>query len=247
MLLLLAAGAPLVFSQDGHEITLQAEEKLRADAVYSVSEITVTRAGRARPTMEIETYFQHRKGIDHTLAVYRNPPRMVGTAYLMVGGDLWVRFGATGRVRKLRSAARAGSAGGTDFSYEDFGAGGEGLTAKYEIFLEQGDTVIDGVPCHRLLYTPKPGVETGYEKLLVFIAKESLSYQQIRYFQDNANIKTLRFSEYRSYGHRSYPVRIAMESHVRTSTTEMVTLHIEFDSPRVTENLFSPAYLEQLE
>lgn len=45
-----------------------------------------------------------------------------------------VRFGSTGRVRKLTSSARRDSAGGTDFSCADMGEGSDGVPA-FEIKL----------------------------------------------------------------------------------------------------------------
>ena len=251
MKLLLLIASLLWLSQ-----TLQAEEALsivkKADGLlvgekmYGVSEMTVFRSGKARPTMKVETYSMLKNDKDHSLTVYKEPARMRGTAYLMIGDDLWVKFGSTGRTRKLSSSAKKNSAGGTDFSYADMGESSRGISAKYNVSMENSNAVIDGKKCYEIFFYPKVGTEGVYEKLVAFITHAEYHYLKIDYYEDKANIKTLSFSDYRKSGEKEYPCRMVMVSHAKPSRTEVVTSHIEFDSARVQDRFFTSAYLAKV-
>ena len=126
MFLALCGGT--VFSVDVGDVIRRAEEPFTLDRVFSVSEMSTYRGDSLDRTMELESYTLTSDGVTKSLVVYTDPIRMRGTAYLTIGNDLWVRFGSTGRVRKLSSSAKTGSAGGSDFSYEDLGEDSGGIS-----------------------------------------------------------------------------------------------------------------------
>ena len=233
-------------AQDALAIVKKADEAFAATRVYSVSEMTVYRSGKARPTMVMETYTMEKNNREHSLSVYKQPPRMRGTAYLMIGDDLWVKFSSTGRTRKLSSSAKKNSAGGTDFSYFDMGESNQGISVKYELTMADRNAVLDGEKCYTIVFSPKPGLSAPYEKLVAYIAKENYRYLKIDYFEADANIKSLTLSDYRDVDGKNYPYKMIMESHTRPSRTEMETSVVEFNSPRVKDNYFTVSYLEKI-
>jgi hypothetical protein len=246
--LLLAALIPAgpAAAEEAAEIVVRADAPFLGSRIYAISTMTITRAGKARPAMELESYSMTAEGRDLSLTVYRAPAKMKGTAYLMIDDDLWVRFASTGRTRKLSSSARKNAAGGSDFSYYDMGDSGHGMAEDYEARLEDDRADVNGIRCYRIVLIPKAGKEIPYEKLTAYISRENHRYLRIDYTQDGAEIKSLVFSDYRRVDGRDYPFRYVMESRVKPSSTEVVTTLVEFDSPRVDEGLFTVPYLEQI-
>jgi hypothetical protein len=169
---------------------------------------------------------------------------MKGTAYLMIEDDLWVRFGSTGRTRKLSSSAKKNSAGGSDFSYADMGDDGRGIAFRYNPKMI-GEENIEGQPCYKIALIAK-GPDAAYEKMEAFITKDSCRYLRIDYFEAGANIKSMKFSDYRQVGNLSYPFRYSMESHVEPSVTKVEVEVYEPNSPKVQDRFFTTGYLQSI-
>lgn len=233
-------------AEDAESIVRKADDLLISARTYSESEMTVFRSGRPRPTMRVKSYDMRKGDKSFSLAVYETPAKMRGTAYLTIGDDLWVRFGSTGRVRKLSSSAKRSSAGGTDFSYSDMGESGQGVATKYRAKMGKTNARHDGISCWEIHLFPNPNAEGVYEKLIAFVAKENYHYLRIDYFEAGANIKTLLLEDYREIGDKSYPYKITMENHAKPSQTEVITTAIEFDSPEVRDRYFTTSYLKRI-
>ncbi len=242
-LLIIIGSSQLVQAETALDIVRKADSLLIGNKIYSISEMTVYRSGKARPTMEVEGYSMAKNGTDYSLTVYKEPARMRGTAYLMIGDDLWVKFGSTGRTRKLSSSAKKNSAGGMDFSYADMGESSQGISYKYNVRMENNNATLGGEKCYEISLHPKAGTEGVYEKLVAYIAKENYHYLKIDYFEAGANIKSLTFSDYRQVEGKDYPFQYIMKSHVKPSETVVITSKVEFDSDRVQDRFFTSSYL----
>ncbi|MQY76474.1 MAG: outer membrane lipoprotein-sorting protein, partial [Spirochaeta sp.] len=204
-LLIVIGSAQMVLAEEALEIVKKADGNLIGNKIYSISEMTVYRSGKARPTMEVEGFSMAKNGEDYSLSIYRKPAKMKGTAYLMIGDDLWVKFASTGRTRKLSSSAKKNSAGGTDFSYADMGESSQGISAKYNVRMENSKATVAGDKCYEISFHPQEGTEGVYEKLVAYIAKESYRYLRIDYYEAGAVIKSLTLSDYRQVAGRDYP------------------------------------------
>ena len=243
---LIAVFSSTLPAEDAEEIVQKADALMISTRTYSKSEMTVLRSGQPRPTMRVKSYDMRKGDKSFSLAVYETPAKMRGTAYLTIGDDLWVRFGSTGRVRKLSSSAKKSSAGGTDFSYSDMGESGQGVATKYRAKMGNASARHDGISCWEIHLFPNPNAEGVYEKLIAFVAKENYHYLRIDYFEAGANIKTLLLENYREIGDKSYPYKITMESHAKPSQTEVITTAIEFNSPEVRDRYFTTSYLKRI-
>ncbi len=240
------AAVSTVTSQDATAILTDADRIFRLDGVYSRSTLHVTRSGRDQAPQVIEGYeLESREGVSRSLSIFLSPPRVSGTAYLMVGDDLWVRFASTGRVRKLSSSAKKNSAAGSDFSYADMGEGSRSFSDRYRATYD-GMERIDGVRCHRLMLTPRDGERDAYERLTVWITEAEHRYRRIEYFEDGAAIKVMELEDFRVVADIEYPFHITMRSLARDSVSVIVTEYLEFNSERVEERFFNTAYLDTI-
>ena len=244
ILLLTALTFGFLSAQTAQEIVDRADEAFQGNRVYSTSSLTVYKSGEAQPVQEMESYTMQKNGKSYSLSIYTAPRRMKGTANLMIDDDLWVRFGSTGRTRKLSSSAKKNSAGGSDFSYADMGDGGQGLSDKYTPKLA-GEELVDGVNCHRIELIAQ-NADAPYEKMVVYITKDTYRYMKIEYFESNANIKSMTFYDYKTVNGTDYPFRYVMENHTKPSITEVVVDVFEIDSRKVKDRFFTMGYLESI-
>ena len=238
-------GTPL-FAQNASALLGEADRIFQLDNVYSRSTLSITRSGREQAPQVMEGFeSDDTDGTSRSLTVFREPARVNGTAYLMIGDDLWVRFASTGRIRKMSSSAKRNSAAGSDFSYDDMGEGSSSFSTRYHPVLEGGERV-DGISCHRLILTPKIGERNTYEKLIVWLTEDDHRYKRIEYWEDNAPIKVMDLEDYRMVGGVVYPFLITMRSLAKDSVSIIETQSLEFDSPKVEDRFFTSAYLESI-
>ncbi|MBB6480703.1 outer membrane lipoprotein-sorting protein [Spirochaeta isovalerica] len=240
-LLITAAG---LYGQSADEIVNRADEAFKGNRIYSTSTMTVYLSDEAQPVQKIEGYTMEKDGKSYSLSIYVEPRRMKGTANLMIEDDLWVRFSSTGRVRKLSSSAKKNSAGGSDFSYADMGEGGSGLAEKYTSRLI-GEEKVEGDLCHVIELTAS-GSDAPYEKMVVYITKDTYRYMKIDYYESGANIKSMSFYDYRTVNGKDYPFAYTMFNHTKPSRTEVVIEEFEVDSPKVQDRMFTTRYLETI-
>ena len=233
-----------IAAETAQQIVDRADEAFKGERVYTTSSMTVYKSGEAQPVQEMESYSMEKNGKTYSLSVYLAPRRMKGTANLMIEDDLWVRFSSTGRIRKLSSSAKKNSAGGSDFSYADMGDGGAGLAEKYTPFL-RGEETVEGELCF-VIELNESDSDAPYEKMIVFITKDSYRYLKIEYYESGANIKSMTFSDYRDVDGQDYPFAYSMENHTKPSVTDVVVDIFEVDSPKVQDRFFTTGYLESI-
>lgn len=238
-------GTPL-FAQDASALLSEADRIFELDNVYSRSTLSVTRSGREQAPQVMEGFeSDDTDGTSRSLTVFREPARVNGTAYLMIGDDLWVRFASTGRIRKMSSSAKKNSAAGSDFSYDDMGEGSSSFSSRYRPSLE-GEERIDGIICHRLILTPRSGERNTCEKLIVWLTQENHRYKRIEYWEDGAPVKVMDLEDYRKVGNVEYPYLVTMRSLAKDSVSVIETQSMEFDSSKVEDRFFTSAYLESI-
>ncbi len=241
--LLMAVNIP---AQDATAILSDADRIFELEKVYSRSTMSITRSGRAQAPQVMEGYESDAAdGGARSLTIFTDPPRVDGTAYLMMGDDLWVRFSSTGRIRKMSSSAKKNSAAGSDFSYADMGEGSSSFSTQYNPAYD-GEERINGVNCHRLVLSPRSGERDAYEKLIVWVAREDNRYLRIEYHDKGAPVKVMDLEDFRPVGGVNYPFHITMRSLARDSESVIETEVMEFDSPKVEERFFTTAYLETI-
>lgn len=244
-MILLFCFSTALWAQDAQAVLDEADKSFELDGLYSESTLTVYKKGKPQaPQVMIGYELNAPDGTNRSLSIFKDPPRVSGTAYLMLGDDLWVRFASTGRIRKLSSSAKKNSAAGSDFSYADMGEGGESFTADYSPELD-GSEKIDGVDCYRIILSPV-NEKALYEKMIAWVSKGDYRYIKLEYHDKGSPVKYMILEDYQEIGGVKYPNKITMTSLTRESVSVIETQYIEYDSSRIQEIFFSTSYLESI-
>lgn len=164
--------------------------------VKSTLRMTITTSSGKMRTFVYEAY--SKDSGEKNLIKYLSPARVKGQTTLMLNNadDIWAYFPKTNRVRKLATHAKKQKMQGSDFSYEDMGAGDAWVT-DFSSELT-GDEKIEGVDCYILKLLKKPEVESGYSKQVMWVRKDNFYPIRIDYYDEDYpdyNIKRLVMSD----------------------------------------------------
>jgi len=122
---------------------------------------------------------------EKTLMKYLEPSRVKGQAVLMLNNadDIWVYFPRTRRVRKLATHAKKQKMEGSDFSYEDMGAGNAFIDEFKSHLL--GEEKREGQLCYKLELKRKPKSSSGYSRLVMWVERESFVPLVVDYYHED--------------------------------------------------------------
>jgi len=185
----------LFFFFSGLVPEIHGEELTAEQIVEKVNELMVQESVEAKFKMTIITTsgqertfvydsFSKNKG-EKNLIRYLEPKRVKGQAILMLNNadDIWAYFPRTKRVRKLATHAKRQKMEGSDFSYEDMGAGN--TFAKDFNSKKLGREKKERYDCYKLEMTRKEGSDVGYSRLIIWVIKENFFPVVIDYYDEN--------------------------------------------------------------
>jgi hypothetical protein len=174
------------------------------------------------------------RGDEDSYMQFIEPRSIKGLSILSRGGDQWVYFSSTGRVRKIAGKSKKQSVRGVggDFSYEDLGAGN--WEEKYDFIIVSSDSdewVLEGMPKEK---------DPVYSRILISIDKDRYMATKIEYYtEDEGHYKDLEMSEIEEMGGREVPTRMVMKNYDKNSMTVILTHSMQHDVP-IDEKYFNP-------
>ena len=172
------------FSQEltAEQITQKINDAMSVEQVYGIFKMTITTSSGKERTFEYES-FSKDKG-KKNLIRYLKPARVKGQAILMLNNadDIWTYFPRTKRTRKLATHAKKQKIEGSDFSYEDMGAGESFITDYTSKRLKNEKK--EGYDCYKLELTRKKDSDAGYSKMLIWARKDNFMPVVIDYYDD---------------------------------------------------------------
>ncbi len=174
------------------------------------------------------------RGEEDSYMQFIEPRSIKGLSILSRGGDQWVYFSSTGRVRKIAGKSKKQSVRGVggDFSYEDLSAGN--WEEKYDFRISRADSrqwVLEGTPKDR---------DSVYSRILISIDKERYMATKIEYYtEEEGHYKDLEMSEFEEMGGREVPTRMVMTNHDKNSKTVIITHAMQHDVP-IDDKYFNP-------
>jgi len=191
--------------------------------------MTIMTTSRKTRTFVYQAYSKNHG--EKTLMKYLEPKRVKGQAILMLNNadDIWVYFPRTRRVRKLATHAKKQKMEGSDFSYEDMGAG----NAFIDEFESQllGEKKREGKLCYKLELKRKPKSSSGYSRLVMWVDKEDFIPLVIDYYQDDDSTlleKQLVLSDIEVIDNIPTPMQMVMFNKLDRTRTDMEFLEVTY-------------------
>ena len=174
------------------------------------------------------------RGEDNSYMVFLSPKTIKGLSILSKGGEQWVYFPSTGRVRKIAGQSKKKSVKGVggDFTYEDMGGGS--FEEDYTFTLNKtGDTqwVIEGLPKDE---------DSSYTKIIVYVNKKDYLMDKVEYYtEDEGHYKDLIMKDYKKMNGKLMPSKIIMANLSKESMTVIITHTAEYDVD-IDDKYFNP-------
>ena len=234
MVFVLAATAAVFAEQSALEIIREVERRQSTETSKAeLSMLVYPDAGDPGNVREFKV-ISYGRGEEDSYMQFVEPRSIKGLSILSRGGDQWVYFSSTGRVRKIAGKSKKQSVRGVggDFSYEDLSAGD--WEEKYNFRISTSDSrqwVLEG--------TPKD-VDSVYSRILISVDKERYTSSKIEYYtEEEGHYKDLEMSEFKEMDGREVPTRMVMTNHDKNSKTVIITHAMRHDVP-IDDKYFNP-------
>ena len=234
-LLFLLTGMCLAFA-DTEAIRIIREAERRNQSETSKAELSMLVYPDAEDSGNVREFkvISYGKGEEDSYMQFIEPRSIKGLSILSKGGDQWVYFSSTGRVRKIAGKSKKQSVRGVggDFSYEDLSPGS--WEEKYVFRIADQDSrlwVLEGTPKQR---------DSVYSRIRVSIDKNNYLTNKIEYYtEDEGHYKDLEMGEVRLLGGREVPTRMVMRNYDKNSKTVIITHAMQHDVP-IDDKYFNP-------
>lgn len=229
--LLLAGSAG---AQDASALVKKAEDKLRGNSSHSTLSIQIVRPKWTR-TMEVKSWAL---GSDYALIQILAPARDKGTVFLKRKGEIWNYLPTIERSVKMPPSMMGQSWMGSDFNNDDL-VRESSLVTDYTHRLAK-DTVLQNLPCKKIVLTPKPEAAVVWGKVILYIStKEFMQLRAEQYDEDGYLVNVMEAFEPKEYDGRLLPSRMRISPADKPGQyTELIYSKLEFDTP-LKENFFS--------
>jgi hypothetical protein len=174
------------------------------------------------------------RGEEDSYMQFIEPRSIKGLSILNLGGDQWVYFSSTGRVRKIAGKSKKQSVSGVggDFSYEDLSGGN--WEEKYDFRISSSDSkqwVLEGTPKEK---------DSVYSRILISIDRKRYLATKVEYYtEEEGHYKDLEMSEIEELGGREVPTRMVMKNYDKNSMTVIITHAMQHDVP-IDDKYFNP-------
>jgi len=167
----------------GSQIIEKVNELMNQQTMQAEALMTIVTTSGQRRTFKYMSYSKDNG--EKNLVVYTSPNRVKGQKILMLNNadDIWAYFPRTGRVRKLATHAKKQKMQGSDFSYEDMGAGNSFINDYESKRLK--DEKIEGFECYKVEMTRKKESDATYSRLILWVIKENFVPVVIDYYDEH--------------------------------------------------------------
>ncbi len=225
-LLFSAAGQNL----SGPDIIKKANEVMNQQSMSAVMTMKILTTSGQERTFEYQSYSTNYG--EKSLMVYLKPNRVKGQKMLMTNhaDDIWYYNARTKRVRKLASHAKKQKFEGSDFSYEDMGAGDSFIKDYHTSLL--GEEEKNGLACYKVKLVRKPDSDISYPKLIMWVVKDNFVPLVIDYYDDknpDRPLKTLTQSDIRIIDNIPTAMKMEMRNHADNTATTMTLIKVQYN------------------
>jgi hypothetical protein len=220
--------------EDAQEIIREVERRQSTETSKAeLSMLVYPDAGDSGNVREFKV-ISYGRGEEDSYMQFIEPRSIKGLSILSRGGDQWVYFSSTGRVRKIAGKSKKQSVRGVggDFSYEDLSGGN--WEERYDFRISSSDSkqwVLEGTPKER---------DSVYSRVLISIDRQRYLATKIEYYtEEEGHYKDLEMSEIKEMGGREVPTRMVMKNYDKNSVTVIITHAMQHDVP-IDDKYFNP-------
>lgn len=230
LFLLFTYGTSLGQELTGDLIIQKVNNLLNPETSHGTAKMTiVTTSGNTR-TFVYESWTKNHG--EKNLIRYMEPQRVKGQATLMLNhaDDIWMYFPRTQRVRKLATHAKKQKMEGSDFSYEDMGAGDSFIKDFDAKRLK--DQKMEGEECYQLELTRKTDSDISYSRLIIGVVKRNFVPIGIDYYDEkdpDRHIKRLVQSDIQVIDDIPTPMKMVMFNKLNNTQTEMELIEVKYN------------------
>ena len=222
-------------NNDAMEILRKVDSTLNApaDQTMNMKLVLVSKDGNERER-EIVMY---QKGSDKRMGKFLSPADQKGIAFLSLpDGVMYIYLPAFKKTRRIASHVKNTKFAGTDFTYEDMEAGEYANKYSAKMLGSEGDQYV-------LQLIPKPGVQSEYSMLKLWVERERYVPTKIEYYDKGNNLYKLMTRD-RIEKIDGYWFARESEMHDLKSgrKTRMILQKVQFDQG-LSDDLFTERYL----
>ncbi len=214
------------------EIIQKVNDLMNQKSVYGKASLTIVTTSGEKRTFVYESW--SKDGGEKSLIRYLKPRRVKDQAILMLNNadDIWMYFPRTKRVRKLATHAKKQKMQGSDFTYEDMGAG-DAFVTDFRAKRLQDDKMQDH-DCYVVELTRKPDSDSHYSRMVVYVIKEYFLPVVIDYYDEDDPIlweKRLVQSDMQTIDGIPTGMTMVMHNQRDNTKTTMKMLEVKYNIP----------------
>ena len=184
------------------------------------------------------------KGVDFAFARVLEPPKTAGQGFLRIKTKLWQYLPTAERTILIPPSLMLDDFLGSDFSNDDF--------VKLSYFPRDydskivGEEKIDGMPTYHLKLIPHPDAPVTYGQLELWLRKSDSAPVRWDFYNEKMEyIRTLHYSEFKTFGKHEVPTVWRMENHKdKDRQTIIKILEAQYDL-EIPKSLFTQKQLER--
>jgi len=180
---------------------------------------------------------------DNQIIKFLAPADIKGSGFLSLkdedgSSETMIYLPALGRTRRISSDKKSGSFFGSDFSYEDIDFAGNDIDDYDYKILDFSDGV------YKIEVVAKDGVDSAYDKKIIYINEERLLPEKIEYYVDDELLKIMTIVETEQVGDYTILNKLKMETIDGGSYTTIEQSEIELDK-EIPDEVFTERFLRK--
>ena len=172
------------------------------------------------------------KGARKVLIRFTYPPEVRGLALLILNQPRgpavqWMWVPSLGRDRRIASQDRSTPVLGTDLTFEDL----EERSASDFHARMDGESILDGVSCHRIVTVPKNPTASSYSSSVLWIDKARFVILRVENRRQEKTVRALRFSDFKDVQGVLTPHALEAVNHEAGTRTVLKLTDVKYDIP----------------
>ncbi len=228
-------------AQNATEIIRKSDELMRANSSISELSMKIIKPEWTRE-MRMKVWALEP---DFTLVLITAPARDKGTVTLKRKQEVWNYLPSVRRTIKIPPSMMLQGWMGSDFTNDDL-VRQSSIVVDYEHKLA-GMEKLDGYDCYKIEMIPKPEAGVVWGKVLIWITRKGFMQLKAEYYDEDAVlVKTMRGSDIRKLGGRTFPTRWAMIPNDKPGQRTVLIYHDIRFNPKIKSSFFSLQNMKRL-